>query len=416
MEINRLRLRNFRGFKDAEFHFNPGMNLIVGINGAGKSTVLDALSIAFSKILPKFTVSDSKDNRLSFTANDITIGYKKLEVDVDFQASGIPFECNIWFAKSDNFKIKPDSEHILDTIKNAENQPLVVYFATQRSIITVKKYKEKDMYKMASGDPSAAFPEALKPRNLRLTEFTDWYLAQNALLNENYSPAKRSIEALNKAVTSFLDQFTNLRVVGKSDLVLDKDGLTLNINQLSEGERGLLALILDLVKRLLQANPDLEDPLKDGKAVVLIDELDLHLHPRWQRMVVKKLTEIFPSCQFIATTHSPQIIGEVEPTGLTLLQKEGDRILVKQKGLQSFGLDSSWILKHLMETEPRNFRVQSQINSIEDALEEGDLDSARNKLDALKDMIYGRDDQVIRLEASINNLEALADEVDSEEE
>ena len=74
MEINRLKLSNFRGFKDAEFDFQPGMNLIVGINGAGKSTVLDALSIAFSKILPKLTVSDSKDNRLSFKANDVTIG------------------------------------------------------------------------------------------------------------------------------------------------------------------------------------------------------------------------------------------------------------------------------------------------------------------------------------------------------
>lgn len=414
MKINRLRLSNFRGFENAEFDFQPGMNLIVGINGAGKSTVLDALSIAFSKILPKFTVSDSKDNRLSFKANDVMMGYDTLEVDVDFQASGIPFECSIRGGQRYKLKIKPDSQQILDTIKNAENQPLVVYFATRRSIVT--EGSDKDKYKRASGDPSAAFPDALKPRMLRLAEFTDWWLAQTAFFNENYLPAKRRIEALNKAVTSFLDRFTNVRVVGGLDLVLDKDGLTLNINQLSDGERGLLALILELVKRLLQANPGLDDPLKDGKAVVLIDELDLHLHPSWQRMVVKKLTEIFPSCQFIATTHSPQIIGEVEPTGLTLLQKEGDRILVKQKGLQSFGLDSSWILKHLMETEPRNFRVQSQINSIEDSLEEGDLDSARNKLDALKDMIYGRDDQVIRLEASINNLEALADEVDSEEE
>lgn len=399
MEINRLRLRNFRGFKDAEFHFNPGMNLIVGINGAGKSTVLDALSIAFSKILPKLTVSDSKDNRLSFKANDITIWYKTLEVDVDFQALGIPFECNIWGVKSYNLKIKPDSEHILDTIKNAENQPLVVYFATQRSIVTPGAYKEKDMYKMASGDRSAAFPEALKPRNLRLTEFTDWYLAQNALLNENSSPAKRRIEALNKAVTSFLDQFTNLRVVGKSDLVLDKDGLTLNINQLSEGERGLLALILDLVKRLLQANPDLEDPLKDGKAVVLIDELDLHLHPRWQRMVVKKLTDIFPSCQFIATTHSPQIIGEVDPGNIILLEK--DRAPYRPD--QSLGMDSNWILRFLMETSERN--TQERLEHIESLIQNRKFSEANQEINSLREL--GNFAELVRLQTRIDRISRL---------
>jgi len=401
MEINRLRLRNFRGFKDAEFHFNPGMNLIVGINGAGKSTVLDALSIAFSKILPKFTVSDSKDNRLSFTANDITIGYKKLEVDVDFQASGIPFECNISGGKSYNLKIKPDSKHILDTIKNEKNQPLVVYFATQRSIVTPGAYKEKDMYNMASGDPSAAFPEALKPRNLRLTEFTDWYLAQNALLNENYSPAKRSIEALNKAVTSFLDQFTNLRVVGKSDLVLDKDGLTLNINQLSEGERGLLALILDLVKRLLQANPDLEDPLKDGKAVVLIDELDLHLHPRWQRMVVKKLTDIFPSCQFIATTHSPQIIGEVDPGNIILLEKDQ----APYRPDQSLGMDSNWILRFLMETSERDRNTQERLEHIESLIQNRKFSEANQEINSLLEL--GNFAELVRLQTRIDRISRL---------
>ena len=107
MEINRLRLRNFRGFEDAEFDFEAGMNLIVGINGAGKSTVLDALSIAFSKILPKFTVSVAGDNRLSFKANDVMSGYETLEVDVYFQASEIHFECNIRGGK--NYKLKINS-------------------------------------------------------------------------------------------------------------------------------------------------------------------------------------------------------------------------------------------------------------------------------------------------------------------
>lgn len=87
-----------------------------------------------------------------------------------------------------------------------------------------------------------------------------------------------------------------------------------------------------------------------------------------------------------------------------------------QQGLQGFGLDSSWILQHLMNTESRNPETQAQIDRVEAALEDGDLDLARHHLDQLKTMIHGNDDEVIRLEASINNLEALADAVDTEAE
>ena len=172
--------------------------------------------------------------------------------------------------------------------------------------------------------------------------------------------------------------------------------------------------VFDLARRLSQANPRLDDPLRDGKAVVLIDELDLHLHPSWQRIVVEKLTATFPNCQFIASTHSPQIIGECDPAGLILLAKEDGKVVVAQGGHQGFGLDSSWILEHLMGTAPRNVSVQMQINCVEDAIEDGDLTIARKHLADLREMIHGDDGEVVRLEASINNLEALADEVDSE--
>ena len=190
--------------------------------------------------------------------------------------------------------------------------------------------------------------------------------------------------------------------------------MTLDVRQLSDGERGLLALVFDLARRLSQANPKLDDPLREGQGIVLIDELDLHLHPGWQRTVMAKLTKTFPNCQFIATTHSPQIIGECDPAGLILLTKEDENLVVAQDGHQGFGLDSSWILEHLMGTAPRNVSVQMQINCIEDAIEEGNLQLARESLADLRQTLHGDDGEVVRLEASINNLEALADEVDSE--
>ena len=249
---------------------------------------------------------------------------------------------------------------------------------------------------------------------MRLREFADWLLVQEQLVKDGRELAQQHLDVLGRAVTTFLDKCTGLRVVREPEttLVIDKEGVSLNVSQLSDGERGILALVLDLAKRLSQANPESDNPLQDGKAIVLIDELDLHLHPGWQRTIVEKLLQIFPECQFIATTHSPIIIGEVKPPGLTLIIKEDNGIVVLQKGLQGFGLASNWILEQLMGTASRNAITQVQINLVEEALEEGELELARNRLEELITMMRGYDDEAIRLEASINNLEALAEDVD----
>ena len=100
----------------------------------------------------------------------------------------------------------------------------------------------------------------------------------------------------------------------KPQLLIEKQGAVIPVAKLSDGERGMLALVFDLTRRLAQANPNLDDPAAEGVGVVLIDEIDLHLHPEWQRTIVTNLPETFPRLQFIATTHSPQVIGEVLPT------------------------------------------------------------------------------------------------------
>ena len=304
MEIKSLTITQFRAFEQATFEFQPGMNLLVGINGVGKSSVLDALRIAMSRVLPQFTVY--QDKRINFEVDDIMTGRDQLAVELKFQAFDIPFICNVTRGKSHKVELKPNNQNILTPLKNADEQPLVVYFSTRRSVPIEKVLNQKS----STGNHSAAFAEALIHRMLRLCEFAEWWLVQDALLDEEAKFAQSRLKVMADVVTRFLDWCTNLRAVAepKTTLLLDKYGETIDVKQLSDGERGLLALVLDLARRLCQANPYLEDPLENGKAVVLIDELDLHLHPRWQRNIVYKLTETFPSCQFIASTHSPFII------------------------------------------------------------------------------------------------------------
>lgn len=113
------------------------------------------------------------------------------------------------------------------------------------------------------------------------------------------------LEAVREALRQFLPEFDNLTVRRNPlRMEVEKNGERLTVNQLSDGEKCLIALIGDLARRLAIANPVLRNPL-DGEGVVLIDEIDLHLHPKWQRLVVPKLRTVFPNCQFVISTHSP---------------------------------------------------------------------------------------------------------------
>ena len=433
MKLKRLELTNFRTFEQATFNFQPGMNLLVGINGSGKSSVLDALRKLLSQWLPDFTAS--KAEAIPFTKGDIMFGGDKLKGEIRLTDNRFYSICGC--SPNDSGPSDLQTPLSLHTEKKWDGQrseqPIAVYFSPHRSLPI---YSDRPGRQVSDGDQKAADEGALSHRKIRVREFAEWMSAQRELREGADPIATHRLEVLQDVAVRFLEDYTKLRFVGNpappfiSDssrldsnakldggkplvLLVDKGGMTLDVRQLSDGERCLLALVFDLAYRLSLANPRLRDPLEGGEAIVLIDELDLHLHPRWQRTVIEKLTTTFPNCQFIATTHSPQILGECDPAGLILLTKENGKVVVTQ-GRQGFGLDSSWILEHLMGATPRNVSVQQQINRVEDALENGDLKHAREYLVELRKRIHGEDSETVRLEASINNLEALADEVDSE--
>lgn len=438
MKVTSLTLNQMRGIEQAEFQFQPGMNLIVGVNGAGKSSVLDALRVMLSRTLPRLT--GVKMRQESFSPSDITNGRGSLTAQLQIALGGQTLEQlihlpreryaeteQIGAVRDQTYGLEPRDELTLHTpdgaalrvetrkdlaahLKLKKPTPLAIYFSTRRSLYSEAVGSQSER---SGGGPTFAFADALRPRELRIREFTSWWRVQE----EIGSPER--LEALRGAVLSFLDDFSDVRVIktNESDATMElrKGQRTLGVSQLSDGERGMLSLVLDVARRLALANPTLDDPLREGQAVILIDEIDLHLHPRWQRSVVSKLAATFPQCQFIATTHSPQVIGEAPIDSLMFMEITNERVHVRPSG-QSFGLDTNWILEHFMDTPARNQETQQQLNRVEQALEEGELDLAREELEGVRNIINGIDHEVIRLEASINNLEALADEVDTEEE
>ena len=415
MNIKRLQLTRMRAFEQAEFDFNPGMNLLVGVNGVGKTTVLDALRICVSKMLPAVTASRSRP--IPFDRDDIRGKASALTARLVFELERKDFEFLVHKQRERIVAHKPGDvrQQTLDTpdkqtctpalsilgdaLKGSDRQTLGIFFSTRRSLVSDTAPSSGS----ASGGQAAAFANALASRELRLAELAYWMRAQEDLAGEHIW-AKKHLAALRHAAKGFLPECKNLRAETspKPRLLVDKGGLPLDARQLSAGERGLLALVLDLARRLSQANPGLSDPVKQGEGVVLIDELDLHLHPKWQRTIVGRLTQVFPRCQFIATTHSPQIVAAVEPERVLVLTAAGvvppDRTL---------GMDSNWILRHLMEADDRPAGAAEAIQSVEALIKKGNFKRARSAISDAKKKGFDLPEWSV-LEARMARLEVLA--------
>ena len=422
-----LKLTNLRAIETAEFHFQPGFNLIVGVNGAGKTTVLDAMRICMSRILPSTTESRAK--AMSFSIDDIRSGFPFLDTELSV-AVGVDkfhFTRRQWretYAADDEENLRKlrrqilDSERLRDRKRNllreleesygvsdtdsftppkselkraayaAAVPPNCIFFSTNRSVVSYSGTTKT----RSVGGKSSAYSEALVPRPMYVAEFAEWMRVQEALAKEQKA-AKRHLQVLRSAVDRFLPTYENLRHADEksSHLLIDQYGIALNVDQLSDGERGVLALVLDLSRRLSQANPSLDDPLSEGHAVVLIDEIDLHLHPTWQRQIVHKLTTTFPLCQFIATTHSPQVIGEVEYDRIQIMAD--DKVY---SPTHSFGVDSSRVLEEIMDAVPRSPEIDNLLKAISQEIGKHRYDSARGLVGKLVDRLGEDDPEVTR--------------------
>ncbi|MEI6777997.1 MAG: AAA family ATPase, partial [Chloroflexales bacterium] len=428
-----------------------GMNLLVGVNGAGKSSVLEVLRLLLSHMLPN--MSATKEAAFRAAQDDISIGHADLYASLRLRIEDVTLggSMRLWrkldevstaTSSKDAYEflgvvaehhqavfitkaVPKDTPHdvvqmmkaalredqarrktLPKKLQLADNQAPAIYFSAHRSLINLDAETKREQ---SIGGQATAFVGALEAeRQLKVAQFARWWVALESLTHElDDSVATRAaaqMRALEQAVIHFLDNFTSVRAIDKPKptLLLSKAGTTLDVRLLSDGERSVLALVLDIARRLAQANPQLADPLHDGHAVVLIDEIDLHLHPQWQRSIVQKLTETFPQCQFIATTHSPQIIGEVAPEQIIILE------VGKQpyRPDQSLGMDTNWILQFLMGTPNRNVTTNQQLERISDLIEDAEYEQAATEIAKLRQRMPD-DPELVKLQVRLARMQIL---------
>lgn len=216
------------------------------------------------------------------------------------------------------------------------------------------------------------------------------------------SSRDRQLTAVRTAVTQFMPEFRNLRVRRRPRLhmSIEKDGEELNVLQLSQGEKSLLALIGDIARRLAMMNPSMENPLY-GDGIILIDEVDMHMHPAWQSKVVERLTATFPNIQFVLTSHSPLVIGSTPDVLVYEVNSKG----VFEKPNQ-FGKDANSVLVDAMDTLPRNEELQQELNAALEAIQDRRLDEAREKVENLRKKLGSENVEISRMQFLIRTMEA----------
>ncbi|MCI5147525.1 MAG: hypothetical protein D3923_18820, partial [Candidatus Electrothrix sp. AR3] len=158
---------------------------------------------------------------------------------------------------------------------------------------------------------------------------------------------------------------------------------TLFFSQLSSGEQHLVAFAAAMAVFLVASFPEAENPLQ-AEAVFMIDALELHLHPSWQRELIPKLLHSFPNCQFIITTHSPQVLGNVRPESIFILKREGNEIISEQPD-ESYGMTMDRLLELVMDEESRpNKEIREQITTLFEHLSRDEFEQALELVKILK--------------------------------
>lgn len=423
MIIQRLHLTQFRAASNLSLELHDRLNVFVGKNGAGKSSLLDAVAIMLSWAVNRIKRPNASGRPI--LESDIQNGKSSasLELSCLYDSRQI-----VWkLAKSRKGHSVHDERSALQEVSNLGkelqalltsrqgkvNLPLLAYYPVNRAVLDIPlRIRAKHQFDLLS-----AYDDALTS-GANFRTFFEWFREREDLENENrkyanalikpedYQFPDPQLEALRRALGQFMPEFTDL-TVRRSPLRMEvkKDGQRLTVNQLSDGEKCLMAMVGDLARRLALANPERANPL-EGTGIVLIDEIDLHLHPQWQRLVVPKLREVFQNCQFLISTHSPHVITHVQPENLFMLHLT-DTGLIAERPSESYGKNVDRILEDLMDLQTTRPNVVNEaLQRIYEQIDQGDIQSARNAIESLRKKI-GEDPDLVRAGVLIKRKELI---------
>lgn len=419
MDVNRLQLQNLGRFQDLTIEFAPTpeikgkITVLIGSNGAGKTSILKALATNLSWFAARIRSEKGSGNTFPeiVVSNQGSSALATIEVVSD---KGQTYSWSL--AKTAKGKKATYSSNLSGATQLANTYreelafddkgslPLVAFYPVERVVLDVPlKIRNRHSFLQLDGYDNSLV------QGVDFRRFFEWFREREDIENESgVSPLfverlkqefsgdtdkvnsivtmlnahkDKQLEAVRTAISRFIPEFSNLRVQRKPRLHMsvEKNGEVLNVLQLSQGEKSLMALVGDIARRLAMMNPSLENPL-EGDGIVLIDEVDLHLHPQWQRSIVQRLADTFPNCQFVLTTHSPLVISDSKNT---LVYSLNDGELTKLSS--QYGLDANAVLLGAMDTAIRNVDIDKKMKDLLGLIQDSKLEQAQLALTHLEE-------------------------------
>jgi predicted ATP-binding protein involved in virulence len=408
MKLRKLYLKNFRCFDEVEIEFDPLLTVLVADNGQGKTSILDAIAIGFGRMLTRLPkVSgiliketdlriDDKNKLTQFvryfleaeTAENAVIQWSTSRAIVQStRTAKAILDHAILTGKSAGLK---QLNQYTDTLINRENtevpfvMPVIAYYGTNR-VFQEEIQRRRNFRKQFSR--FEALDGALDAR-ARFKASLEWFNAMEDDERRRQQETKSfdyrlpELETVREAIQSMLPEFSNPRIESRPmrfviDRKLENATRTYRITQLSDGYRAVLALVMDLARRMAEANPpDITktNPLHQP-ALVLIDEIDLHLHPSWQQRILEDLRRTFPNTQFIVTTHSPQVLSTVKSENIRNLKIRDGKYIVEIPAHEIYAQESRVALEDVFDVPSRpplevNQQLQEYLKLLEDKRDE----------------------------------------------
>jgi predicted ATP-binding protein involved in virulence len=457
MKIKNITIKNFRCFEQLEVTFHPQMTVLIAANGGGKTSILDAVRIAMWPFVKGFDLGSQTgksatiqidDVRLEKQINDNMEPKEKTEVNTtgvwddnaqvktwlqwrDSIKKGTTSKGDISTAELTNQYAKSMQKKVFEG-KEQINLPLIAYLGTGRLWYQSRYSSEaadvvlsKTEYSRTSG-----YLNCLS-QGSSLKHFVDWYgwiyrsyrEEQIKAIEKGYSWGEpgshflQTIKAIQFAVNCLIEKQTGWKDIAYSAsheqqivLIHPQHG-TLPLERLSDGLRNMVAMVADLAYRCVKLNPHFgaEATIKTH-GIVMIDEVDMFLHPSWQQSVLGSLQEAFPKIQFIVTTHSPQVLSTVPKECIRVLgtNAKGENIAAMPLAA-SYGEPSNDVLQAIMQVDPQppvpEKRLLDELTSLVD---QGEYLSSRatELLANLKQKLNDQHPQILKIERSIRRQEA----------
>lgn len=407
MRIDRLTVSNFKRFEEETFEFHRQFTLVVGDNGAGKTAVLDALRIGVGAYLlgiphsrapsirREYVRRETRRNGEFSTFEPVTPCAVGCEGQVHLADLRWNRELGTLYGRTNRVGARALVQCVAGHYRENRpetNFPLIVSYGTGRLWIEPRTTKQaRSAVRVPLGKLSRfeAYRACLEPAVS--SELLRRWIKKMALIAVQEKRSLGSLDAVYSAIVGCVEGVERaLYDFELDDIALDfEGGERYPFGFLSDGQRSMAALAADIALRCVQLNPHLAgDAPSETEGVVLIDELDLHLHPNWQRVVVRSLTALFPKLQFVATTHSPFIVQSLDGQGLVnlnfggVLEERREPYSIEDVAEDTMGVDSPQRSKLFLEMEAAAKRYYELLDESSD--DDPEVTKAKTELDRIE--------------------------------